>query len=309
LLRLDSAVQWVVQEMAMYDLGEIAHLAQIARPDVGVVTNIGPTHLERLGTIERIAQAKAELVQALPPDGLAVLNGDDERVRAMAALTPARRVLFYGLNPGNDLWADGIESLGLEGLRLRFRFQDEVVQTQLPLRGRHSVLSALAAAAVGLSQGLSWDAVLSGLQNTAIQGRLQVVPGIRGTTILDDSYNASPASTLAALDFLAEMQGRKVAVLGGMLELGSYELEGHRLVGRKAADVASLLIAVGPLARTIAEEALASGMSPATVCTVADNGQAAALLQRILLEGDYVLVKGSRGIAMESIVSNLARNN
>ncbi|MBC7233853.1 MAG: UDP-N-acetylmuramoyl-tripeptide--D-alanyl-D-alanine ligase [Chloroflexi bacterium] len=307
-LRLHSGVEWLVQEMGMYDVGEITLLAKIALPEVGVVTNVGPTHLERLGTIERIAQAKAELVQALPPDGLAVLNGDDERVRAMASLTPARKVLYYGLEPHNDLWADEIQTRGLEGLWLRFHFGGQSVPARLPLLGRHSVHSALAAAAVGLSQGLTWEEIIAGLQDRSAQVRLIVVPGIHGTTILDDTYNASPASTLAALNLLAEMDGRKVAVLGGMLELGSYEEEGHRLVGRRAADVASVLVTVGRLGRLIAEEALAAGMPPAAVYAVADNEEAVEVLRQILAEGDFVLVKGSRGIAMEHIVAKLARS-
>nr|MBC7245872.1 UDP-N-acetylmuramoyl-tripeptide--D-alanyl-D-alanine ligase [Chloroflexota bacterium] len=306
-LRLHQDVEWLVQEMAMYDLGEIALLSRIALPEVGVVTNVGPTHLERLGTIERIAQAKAELVQALPPEGLAVLNGDDARVRAMASLTSAKSVLYYGLEPHNDLWADEIQTRGLEGLWLRFHFRGQSVSAHLPLLGQHSVHSALAATAVGLSQGLIWEEILTGLQDKSAQVRLIVVPGVRGTTILDDTYNASPASTLAALNLLAEMDGRKVAVLGGMLELGSYETEGHRLVGRRAAEVASVLVTVGRLGHLIAEEAITTGMPSSAVHAVADNDEAVQVLQQILVEGDFVLVKGSRGIAMENIVSRLAR--
>lgn len=308
LLRLHDAVEWLVQEMAMYDIGEIALLAKIASPEVGVVTNVGPTHLERLGTIERIAQAKAELVQSLPPEGLAVLNGDDERVRPMASLTPAKKVLYYGLGPHNDLWADEVETHGLEGLRLRFHFGGQTVSARLPILGRHSVHGALAAAAVGLSLGLSWEEIIAGLRDKKAQVRLLVVPGIHGSTILDDTYNASPASTLAALNLLAEMDGRKVAVLGGMLELGSYEKEGHSLVGRRAAEVAAVLVTVGRLGRLIAEEAIASGMPPSAVHAVADNNEAVEVLQQILSEGDFVLIKGSRGFAMENIVAKLVRS-
>jgi len=309
MLRLHSGVEWVVQEMGMYDLGEIAYLAQIAQPEVGVVTNVGPTHLERLGSIEHIAQAKAELVEALPPDGLAVLNGDDQWVRGMAARTEAEGVLYYGLEPQNDLWADDIHSYGLEGLRLRFHFRGQSLHAPLPLLGRHSVYGALAAAAVGLSLGLSWEEVICGLRDTSAQVRLMVVPGVNGTTILDDTYNASPASTAAALNLLAEMDGRKVAVLGDMLELGSYEAKGHRLVGRRAADVVSVLVTVGKLGQWIGEEALAVGMPASAVHIVADNDEAVAVLEHTLTEGDFVLVKGSRGVAMENIVARLARGD
>ncbi len=309
MLRLHPAIEWVVQEMGMYDLGEIAHLAEIALPAVGVVTNVGPTHLERLGSVERIAQAKAELVQALPPDGLAILNGDDERVRAMATLTKARNAFYYGLEPHNDLRASDIQTYGLEGLLMSFHFRGESVRARLPLLGRHSVHGALAAAAVGLSQGLAWDEIISGLRDESAQVRLMVVPGAQGTTILDDTYNASPASTVAALNLLAEMDGRRVAVLGGMLELGSYEVQGHCLAGRRAAEVASVLVTVGELGHLIAEEAVATGMPPSAVHAVADNDDAVDVLHQVLVEGDFVLVKGSRGMVMESIVAKLARGD
>jgi UDP-N-acetylmuramoyl-tripeptide--D-alanyl-D-alanine ligase len=324
-LRLGAGVEWLAQEIAMYDVGEIALLARIAQPEIGVVTNVGPTHLERLGSIERIAQAKSELVQALPGHGLALLNGDDPRVRAMAELTPARQILFYGLQPHNDLWADEVQTHGLEGLSLRIHFHSNVVQATLPVLGRHNVYGVLAAVGVGLTAGMAWEQVIAGLQDRSAQVRLLVVPGMRGTTILDDTYNASPASTIAALDLLSDEAavssrasgagassraggtGRKVAVLGGMLELGSFEEEGHRLVGRRAAETVSLLVTVGKLGRLIAEEALACGLPQASVHQVADNDEAVQLLKRILGEGDVVLVKGSRGIAMENIVAKIRR--
>jgi UDP-N-acetylmuramoyl-tripeptide--D-alanyl-D-alanine ligase len=307
MLRLHSGVNWAVQEMGMYDLGEIAHLASIALPEAGVVTNVGPTHLERLGTLERISRAKAELVQALPEDGLAVLNGDDERVRAMSGMTPASRVILYGLDPSNYIWADKIHSYGLEGLRLRFHQGDQTVHARLPLLGRHSVYGALAAVAVGLSTGLAWDEVISGLRDPTIQVRLGVIRGVHGTTLLDDTYNASPASTVAALNLLAEMDGRKIAVLGDMLELGKYEAAGHRLVGRRAAELVAVLVAVGELGGLIGQEALAAGMPESAVHLVSENDQAVSVLEGVLEQGDFVLVKGSRGMAMENIVSQLAR--
>jgi UDP-N-acetylmuramoyl-tripeptide--D-alanyl-D-alanine ligase len=309
MLRLHSGVQWVVQEMGMYALGEIARLAEIAQPEIGVVTNVGPTHLERLGSIERIAQAKGELVQALPADGLAILNGDDEWVRPMASQTRARDVLYYGFQPDNDLWADEAQTHGLEGLWIRFHFRGQSVRARLPILGHHSAYGALAAAAVGLSLGLAWGEVISGLQDKSVQVRLLVVPGAQGTTILDDTYNASPDSTGAAMNLLAEMDGRKVAVLGDMLELGSYEVEGHRLVGRRAAGVVSVLVTVGRLGQLMADEAVAAGMPPAAVHAVADNDEAVRVLDRVLAEGDFVLVKGSRGMAMEGIVAKLARGD
>jgi UDP-N-acetylmuramoyl-tripeptide--D-alanyl-D-alanine ligase len=266
-----------------------------------VVTNVGPTHLERLGTVERIAQAKSELVQALPEDGWAVLNGDDPRVRSMAELARSG-VLLYGQDPTCDLWADEVESMGLEGMRLRLHHGKESVYLRVPILGEHSVHTVLAAAAVALIHGLTWDEIDTGLSVMPEQLRLVVVPGRNGGTIIDDTYNSSPASALAALNLLSELDGRRVAVLGDMLELGSYENEGHKLVGRRAAAVVSRLVVVGPRARLIGNEALAAGMPAGAVTLAENNVQAAEILETLLAPGDFVLVKGSRGMKMEEIV-------
>jgi UDP-N-acetylmuramoyl-tripeptide--D-alanyl-D-alanine ligase len=315
LLHLTAKHEQVVLEMGMYDLGEIALLVEISLPQVGIVTNVGPTHLERLGTIERIAQAKAELPRALPPAdqrGVAILNADDPLVQAMAEETQAR-VFTYGLDPSADLWADGIESEGLEGIRFRLHHGREAIHARLPMLGRHSVHTGLRAAAVGLVEGLAWAEILAGLRDQSAQIRLVAVPGPTGSTILDDTYNSSPASCIAALTVLNELTGseqdrRKIAVLGDMYELGSYEEEAHKLVGRRARDVADLLVTVGPLGRTIGEEALRAGMSAGSVHSVETNAQATELLLTLIEPappGDVILVKGSRGLAMEEIVTAL----
>lgn len=216
LLGLHTGYERTVLEMGMYDLGEIRLLCNLARPHIGLVTNVGPTHLERLGTIERIAQAKTELVEALPSaqnGGVAVLNHDDVRVRAMAAATDARH-FFYGLTPEADLWADEIESLGMEGIHFRFHCRQEngrihSQRLQVPLLGTHSVYTALGAAAVGIVSGLSWQEIAAGLQQSPGQLRLVVLPGINGSTVIDDTYNASPVSTVAALNLLNDLFTRR----------------------------------------------------------------------------------------------------
>jgi UDP-N-acetylmuramoyl-tripeptide--D-alanyl-D-alanine ligase len=306
ILQLRSTHEHAVLEMGMYDLGEIAALASISRPQVGVITNVGPTHLERLGTLERIAQAKSELVLALPQDGVAVLNGDDTLVRPMAGLTAAR-VFFYGLTPDCDLWASHIASEGLGGIRFRFHYAGDTVHVKVPLLGRHSVHTALRAAAIGLIEGLSWQEIVEGMHGVSEQLRLLVVPGIQGSTLLDDTYNASPASTLAALNLLDDLDGRRIAVLGDMAELGSFEEAGHRMVGCRAADVVQLLIVVGPRARWIGEEALACGLSEQRLRMADDNAAALVHLRSVIQTGDTVLVKGSRSMGMEEIVAQLTR--
>lgn len=305
LLRLTSAHERVVLELGGgYELGEIARLARIARLQVGVVTNVGPTHMERMGTIERIALNKAELVETLPEDGVAILNADDPLVRDMAPKTRGR-VFFYGLTPDADLWANEIESQGLEGLRFRFHYGEEVIHARVPLLGRHSVHTALRAAAVGLVEGLSWQEIMDGLQE-GTQLRLVVVQGLNGSTLLDDTYNSSPVSAIAALNLLDELEGYKIAVLGDMLELGSQAEEGHRKVGRRAMDVADLLVTVGPLGRIIGQEALDMGMTPEAIHMVEDNNAAIAYLRQVIEPGNMVLIKGSRGMTMEQIVSALS---
>ena len=308
LLHLTDRHERVVLEMGMYDVGEIADLARIAQPHVGVVTIVGPVHLERAGTLERIVQAKTELVEALPsaPEGVAILNYDDERVRGMAQATQAR-VFYYGLSPEADLWADGIEGLGLEGIRFRLHYGDETLYVKIPLLGRHSVHTALRAAAVGLVEGLTWQEIIEGLRGPSAQLRLVAVPGPEGATILDDTYNASPASTIAALNLLEELDGRKIAVLGDMLELGNYEHEGHGKVGMRALEVADVLIAVGPRGRIIGQTARRWGMPSDQVHIVEDNAEAIALLNQMVTGDDVILVKGSRAMKMEDIVSELGR--
>jgi UDP-N-acetylmuramoyl-tripeptide--D-alanyl-D-alanine ligase len=292
-----------VLEMGFYVIGEIALLADIAVPEIGVITNIGTVHAERAGSQEAIYQGKAELIRALSNTGVAILNYDDQMVKRMAAETSAR-VIFYGLDPRADLWADEVEGLGLDGVRFRLHYGRETLHVRIPMIGRHSVHTALRAAAVGLVEGLDWGQVLAGLRVGNPQLRLVAVPGRNGSLLLDDTYNASPESTMAALNLLSELDGRKVAVLGDMLELGQYERQGHQMVGNLAAKVADVLVTVGPRAHMIAEQAQAAGLK-GTVSQFEDAQQAMDYLKNTLTNGDVVLVKGSRGVQMDKIVPEL----
>ena len=293
-----------VLEMGFYVPGEIALLADIALPVIGVITNIGTVHAERAGSQEAIYSGKAELVRALPKNGVAILNMDDPFVKRMADETQAS-VFWYGLDSGADLWADEIEGMGLDGVRFRLHYAGETLHVRIPLIGRHSVHTALRAAAVGLVEGLSWGEILAGLRIGNPQLRLVAVPGKNGSLLLDDTYNASPESTVAALNLLEELDGRKVAVLGDMLELGPYEEQGHRVVGNLAAKVADALITVGPRARIIAETAKAAGLDAKRITQFDDSQQALGFLKSSLEKGDVVLVKGSRAVQMDKIVPEL----
>ena len=306
LLNLRPEHERAVIEMGMYAQGEIDLLCRLARPVIGVVTMIGPVHMERLGSMEAIVAAKRELVAALPEDGAAVLNVDDPRVMSMAAHTRAR-VFTYGLDPAADLWADGIDSMGLDGVRFTLHHGDEALNVGVPLLGRHSVHTALRAAAVGLLEGLSWEEIVAGLNDNAAQLRLVISDGPRGSMLIDDTYNSSPDSALAALNLLAELPGRHIAVLGDMLELGRAEKQAHRVVGRRAADVADLIIAVGPRAATIGAEALALGVPTDHVHLVDDALAAVPILEDTIRAGDVILVKGSLGMRMDRIVTGLGR--
>lgn len=304
LLQFRPEHEYAVLEMAMYTQGEIARLCELARPTIGVVTMIAPVHLERAGSLEGIVAAKQELVEALPADGVAILNLDDARVIHMAAHTQAR-VFTYGLHHYANLWASDIHSMGLQGVHFTLNYQGEAVHLKIPLLGQHNVHTALRAAAVGLVAGLAWEEIVVGLTQTPAQLRLLTVLGPHNSLIIDDSYNASPDSVLAALNLLDDLNGRHVAVLGDMLELGYMEESSHRLVGRRVADVAQLLVAVGRRARWIAEEALHVGMSPLDVFMVEDAETAVSLLATHLRAQDIILVKGSLAMRMDRIVTAL----
>ncbi|MEA3396305.1 MAG: UDP-N-acetylmuramoyl-tripeptide--D-alanyl-D-alanine ligase [Chloroflexota bacterium] len=307
LLQLTGDCERVVLEMGMYARGDIAALARIAQPQVGVVTNVEPVHAERAGSLDNITLAKGELVESLPPapEGVAVLNYDDLRVRSMAGATQAR-IFFYGLSPGTDLWADEVQGLGMDGVRMRLHYGKEQLYLRVPLLGRHSVHTVLRATAVALLEGLSWQEIVEGLRSPGTQLRLVSVEGPQGTLVLDDTYNSSPPSVLAALNLLEDLEGRKIAVLGDMLELGEYEEEGHLKVGCRAAGVVEHLIAVGKCAPLLTRGARLCGLPAERAHEAASNEEAVALLKELLQPRDVILVKGSRALRMENIVAELS---
>ena len=305
LLRLSPEDEVAVLEMGMYVPGEIAQLAALARPRIGVVTAVRGTHLSRAGSIEAIEAGKGELVEALPPDGTAILNADDPRTRRMSARTRARSIT-YGFSEDADVTAEDVEGLGPAGMRFVLRAGGQRRRVAIPALGRHSVHNALAAAAVGLAVGVPLDAIQRGLARGFRAPHRTALLEAGDWRILDDSYNAAPDSMAAALELLAALPGRHIAVLGEMRELGEGAWEAHRQVGQLASVVADLLIVVGDDARGIAVGAREGGLAPHAVLEVPDrDGALDALLQR-LRPGDVVLVKASRGAELDLLVDRLA---
>jgi UDP-N-acetylmuramoyl-tripeptide--D-alanyl-D-alanine ligase len=303
-LRLGPEHEAAVLEMGMYVGGEIADLAAIGRPRIGVVTAVQSVHLSRIGTLEAIERAKGELIEALPRDGRAVLNADDARVRRMASRTTAPS-LTYGFADDADVRAEDVRSAGTDGMRFTLRTRDGRVGVAIPNLGRLAVHNALAGAATGLAAGLSLDEIAAGLgRGWSAPHRTELIQA-GGVTIVDDSYNASPGSVTAALDLLGGLPGRRVAVLGEMLELGDSHEAGHRAVGEAAAAVADLLVVVGDGATGIADGAVAAGLAPAKIVRAADRDAALEAVRPRLRDGDVVLVKASRGIALDVLVDAL----
>ncbi|MFT5194085.1 MAG: UDP-N-acetylmuramoyl-tripeptide--D-alanyl-D-alanine ligase [Candidatus Promineifilaceae bacterium] len=309
LLQLKGHHTHALLEMGMYEKGEIALLCEIARPDIGVMTIIGPVHMSRLGSIEAIVEAKRELPEALPSanvGGIAILNKDDHYVMSMLGHTKAK-VFTYGLDSSADLWADTISSMGLEGIAFTMHYQNDSWHVSVPLLGRHSVHTALRATAIGLAVGLSMDEIIVGLKSSKNQVRLVTVRGPKDSLILDDTYNAMPDSVIAALNLLDDLQGRKIAVLGDMLELGSAEEAGHRKVGVRAAQISDILVTVGERGKIIGNEAINAGMPEERVYILENADLATELLQSIIESTDIILIKGSLGARMDRIVANLSR--
>jgi UDP-N-acetylmuramoyl-tripeptide--D-alanyl-D-alanine ligase len=301
---------WVaVLEMGMYAPGDIALLASIARPDIGIVTNVAPIHLERMGSIERIARAKSELVAGLDANGLAVLNGDDPWTRAMAHTSGTAPALLVGRAEDCHYRAFDLESHGLQGMTFIVNAEGQRVRFHTSIPGAHLVHALLSAIAAGRRLGLSWPALQEAIAAARLDERQRIIRGEQAM-IIDDSYNAAPMSVRAALGLLRDAPGTKIAVLGDMLELGPLEEEAHREVGQCAAAVADWLVARGQRSDWIADEAARSGMPAGRVRRAADNAEAAQIVREIMGspmgEAPFaILVKGSRGMRMEEVVTDL----
>ena len=306
LLDLGPQHDYAVLEMGFYVPGEIRLLCEIAQPQVGVVTNIGTVHAERAGSQEIIAKGKAELVESLPPapNGVAILNMDDPWVLYMFGKTRAK-VFSYGVKDDADLSASQITSLGLDGITCFLSYAGEEHKIHSPLMGEFSVYTLLRAAGVGLAEGLDWPTIETGLANAQVDIRMRRLDLPGGVTLLDDTYNAAPESTTAALELLRDLPGRRVAILGDMLELGQYEASGHQSVGKVAAEAADRLILVGSRSKQTAQAAIEAGFNQANLQWYPDSQSACEPALALVQKGDTVLIKGSNSMRMNKILAAL----
>ncbi len=305
LLELKPGTQRAVIEMGMYTTGEIALLCQWAQPRTGIVLNVGPTHLERAGSMEAIAQAKGELVEALPADGTAVLNVDDRLVRSM--VTRARAdVIWFGTSDPAEVRGTDVTSQGADGFDFTLGYHGRTRQLHVPLPGRHLLSNVLAAAATGLADGMSFRQVCDAIEALNVPTRMRVIARPDGTRIIDDTYNAQPSSMLAALDLVDEMPGRHVALLGDMRELGEASRYEHERVGERAGEVLDALVTIGDEARALGDVALSTGAGEVHHAT--SRAEAAALLWTLVRPGDVVLVKGSHALGLDAVVAELERS-
>ena len=306
IFQMDPRDRVLVVEYAMSRAGEIRELTQVAPPTIGVVLNVGLAHVGLLGSTEAVAAAKRELVEGLAPSGLAVLNADDPRVRAMSAV--ARRFTLYGFSNDAAVRAERIRLHGLEGSTFTLHTPNGKAEVFLRLPGHHSISNALAAAAVAVEFEFDAAAIASALHGFAPPARrMNILAGHNGATVIDDSYNASPGSMLAALEVLrlAPRGALKVAVLGDMLELGDQAEQSHEEIGSLAGKTADVLIAVGEYAPRMVQAARRAGLPVERAYVVESAEQAIAAVRPLLTPQTQVLVKGSRGMQLERVVEQI----
>jgi UDP-N-acetylmuramoyl-tripeptide--D-alanyl-D-alanine ligase len=319
-LRAGPTTRYLVVEMGARGVGHIGLLCRIARPDVAAVLNVGSAHLGEFGSVEAIAQAKGEIVESLAPDGTAVLAADDHRVAAMRPRTAARVLTFGG--PGADVVGE-LRAVDRRGRALmRLGHAGESTEMVLALPGRHQVANAAAAAALGLAAGLGFGEVAEGLAAARPDSRwrMEVTERGDGLVVLNDAYNANPASVLAALVTLVDMTAtesgprrRSVAVLGEMKELGESAYEAHVEVGRGAAREGVDVVVVvdgtpGGAAAGIADGAEGAGEHTPVVVRTAGRDEAVAWVGQNVAADDVVLVKASRGVALEHVAYSLMQD-
>jgi UDP-N-acetylmuramoyl-tripeptide--D-alanyl-D-alanine ligase len=309
LLALTEKERVVVLEMGMNVPGEIRRLTEIAEPDVGLITNIQKVHLEGLGSLERLKEEKGELFRRMRRDGTILVNQDDPRVVELANDYPGQKITFGTEHPA-EVMAKEVRLRGAEGTSFTLILEGEAMEIHLPLLGKHFVPNALSAVAVGCLFGVEVQQIKKALENfQPFPMRMEVVSLGGGRTLINDTYNANPYSTELALETLAEAKGngRAIAVLGDMLELGSFTKEAHEQIGEKVRELSiDFLVALGEEASTVVQSAIRHGFPMERTRIVENHSEAIPLLGEMMKDGDWILVKGSRRMAMEKIVKGLA---
>lgn len=296
-----------VFEMGMSGMGEIEYLSRIIQPDIGVVTNIGISHIEKLGSRQNILRAKLEICKGMEKDGKLVLNGDDELLSGLEGLLPMP-VIFYGINDNISLHAFGIESMGEAGVKFTVALRDEDVEVQIRVPGIHNVSNALAAIACGLELGITNENIQKGLAAYSQEKMRLNVRQFNGIKVIDDAYNAAPASVTAALSVLHELSGgqRSIAVLGDMLELGAYARDAHQQTGAMVAQQhIHYLVAIGELAQDYIHGAVNAGMKEENTRHFSTGDASVEYLKSFLQPGDVILFKGSRGMNLDKVIEAL----
>lgn len=296
-----------VFEMGMNHSGEIESLAAIVKPDIAVITNVGTAHIEFLGSRENILKAKKEIFKFFTHDNKAILNGDDDMLSTISS--SMFQIIRYGINEKNDLYVQNIKQRGDEGMEFSLLLNDNMENFFVPLIGIHNVYNALCAIAVGLTMNMEVERIKRGLAKF-VPGkmRMEIFDTEDGIRVINDSYNANPDSTSAAIEVLKDMpcKGRRILILGDMLELGDYSEAGHRKVGEKAAESKiDIIISIGEKAKDISKGALDKGMREEQIYHFMDNKTAISKLPSILLPGDTVLIKGSRIMKLEELADSL----
>lgn len=308
ILGADSQDEILVAELGMRGEGQITQLCEILRPDMGIVTRIGPVHLETLGSEERIARAEGELVEAVPETGLVVLNRDDRWFPYMASKARGR-VVSYGIDSEAEVRATDIKLDAEARPSFQLVSGDRRTVVKLQVMGEHNVANALAATALADQLGVSMEEIKEGLQRAQLSGMRMEMVRVGGIRIINDAYNANPMSMKAALRTLSHMgkRARTIALLGDMLELGEKAVYYHREIGREVVEQKiDFLIAVGDLSKYIYEAAVEAGLEQKRALLVDSLDDAANEIKKILSSGDVLLIKASRAIGLERVLERIA---
>ncbi|HEX6083959.1 MAG TPA: UDP-N-acetylmuramoyl-tripeptide--D-alanyl-D-alanine ligase [Thermoanaerobaculia bacterium] len=303
---MPDGAEVVVSEMGMNHAGEIAEIAGLMQPQVGVYTNIAPVHIEFFGTIEGIAAAKRELLENVVPGGTVIVNNDNEHVVRISRDFEGRRVT-YGVENDAEYRATGIRERGLLGTRFTLHAEGTTRELELALPGRHNLDNLLAAIATARAIGISWDGIERGVKEVKPAYHRGIVIPWRGATIYDDTYNSNPYALARTLELMAQadVPGRRIAVIGDMLELGEQELQFHRDAGRGIPKSIDVVVGVGNRSQALLEGAREAGFEEGNLRHFTDAEAAGAFLRAFVQPGDLVLLKGSRGVGLDKAVAML----